>query len=506
MKCPRCNYEWDVRQSVCPYCHLHIRTSSRPGSVRRMVPVQESTSGDQIVSSPPPSNEKATRMQSSHQIEQADQKSAQHLLSARPNEPQLPKFPITDRLNTKKSFLSTPNNTSLANAQKTPSLWGSSTSGIHMDIPQSQPGTLLHRDRYCLQNIIYKQKWPLGIVETQWSAFDTRLAQAPVIISQLSIPGDAPQEAQVISYTATKVFTSIGRNPHIAALRDVFSDKGHNFFVFEAVEGLSLPMLISNSGGKLPEPEVITCCLQIVELLDVCSRQVPPLVHGNIRPEYIVRKPANSQYVLTNFSVARAGGLAEIVTNMEDGSTSAYSSMMRAKMDGRTDLSTLLELAYYMVAGWKVADTSNLEIDPALSPQFRALLSQGLAAPIHQRYQIPAQLYQDLLTLQNIYNNKVSTPRYNSLDEHSTLSPTRPFNTREQSVQSSPSTIQTTKSESKPENFIVPTLEKQFEYTLLVPPPEELPPLKYTQDMRNAVLWFTGMLFLLLLFLGRGLM
>jgi hypothetical protein len=47
--------------------------------------------------------------------------------------------------------------------------------------------------------------------------------------------------------------------------------------------------------------------------------------------------------------------------------------------------------------------------------------------------------------------------------------------------------------------------EEPPEHSLLLPLPEELPPLKEAHDMRNAVLWFAGMLFCLVLLLGHGL-
>src|SRR5437764_8709312 len=38
MKCPRCSYEWDVRQSPCPRCRLHVPTSGLQASANSRVP------------------------------------------------------------------------------------------------------------------------------------------------------------------------------------------------------------------------------------------------------------------------------------------------------------------------------------------------------------------------------------------------------------------------------------------------------------------------------------
>ena len=135
---------------------------------------------------------------------------------------------------------------------------------------------------------------------------------------------------------------------------------------------------------------MVACCLQIVDLLNVCAQQFPPLIHGNIRPEYVVRRSLDSQYVLTNFSVALAGGLAHIVADMEDGSKTplANSTLMRGKMDVRTDLYALLAMAHYAVRGYWLSglESSGIPTQMAgsdLSPHLRAILLKGLLAPLH---------------------------------------------------------------------------------------------------------------------------
>jgi hypothetical protein len=327
------------------------------------------------------------------------------------------------------------------------------------------------------------------------------------MIYQLEVPDDAPQEVQIIPYTATKIFTSIGRGTRLAVLKDVFSEKGHSFFVFEALEGLPLSTLLSNNGGKLPEQEAVAFCLHIVELLNICSQQSPPLVHGNIRPEYIVKRFADSQYTLTNFSVALAGGLADIMDNMHNRPLSPHSTreLMREKIDTRTDLHSLLEIVHYTLMGWKAADISTIEAEASLSPQLRALLAKGLLAPAHQRYQNPAQLYQDLLTLHNIYN-RTALLLHSSVEKSNTQNTPLNSSIKEEGIALSPSILRDINSESQAKDVITPTRETQRELPLLVPQPDELPLLKYAPDMRNAILWFAGMLFVLVLFVGRGLL
>ena len=489
MKCPRCNYEWDVRQGPCPRCSLQKRV---PGlhsrSASRLVPLRASPS-----ESSPANGDRTAQVRSSYLQEPASDSLLQSLFAMPSDRPQSSRFPLpsTGKLDPKQSIVPLPSDASVLSVQQALSTLHVSSSEEQTNLQPLLSGTPLHRDRYILQKNLHEQEWPLGIVETIWSAFDTRIAKSLVLIYELSISNDAPKKVQDIPYTATKSFTSIGRNIHVLPLRDVFSDKGRSFFVFEPVDGLSLLTLMFNSGRKLPEKEVVACCLQMVELLQVCLHQSPPLVHGNIRPEFIVRKSIDSQYVLTNFSVALAGGLAQIVAELEESadSPSFPHMLMRGKMDGRTDLYALLATAHYAVTGYWLSDINSMATGSDLSPQFRAILLKGLRSSLQQRYQSPSELYQDLLALYSAYQ-KGSGSQFFAVGERSTQ-PVAP-------------TMEVAKNELA--DFIVPRqpIEEPPAQSFLMPLPEELPPLKEAHDFRNAVLWFAGMLFCLVILLGRG--
>ena len=483
MRCPRCRYEWDVRQSPCPSCSLHIRASGLQRSTDSQLPKGISPSDSSLITDF--IGDGTVQVRSDYPREPTiDGRTPLPASSSRFQQSKFP-LPSTGKLDPKRAILPLSGEAHGLSVQQAPSTL---PSDVPADMQPLLPGTLLHRDRYRLHENLHKQEWPLGIVEAIWSAFDSRIVRSPVIIHELSIPKDVPKAAQIIPYTATKVFTSIGRNAHILALRDVFGDKGRSFFVFELVDGLSLLTLMSNNGRKLPEQEVVACCLQIVEILEICSRQSPPLIHGNIRPEYIVKKSTDSQYVMTNFSVALAGGLAQVMADKENDVFSPHmtDALMRGKMDGRTDLHALLSIAQYAVMGQGV---SRAQMGSALSPQLHAILLKGLQAPHHQRYQKPSELYQDLLAVYDTYE-RIFPPSLSIA--------------REQSIPPSALVMQAIKSE--PVDFTVPSqlLGKLPESTLLVPLPEELPPLKEAHDMRDAVLWFVGMVFCLVLLLGPG--
>src|SRR5437763_7039094 len=134
--------------------------------------------------------------------------------------------------------------------------------------------------------------------------------------------------------------TSVGRHPHIPTLWDAFSERGRNFFVFEPIEGESLLARMRRTGRPIPEQDVIECCLQMTEVLELLAQQSPSLVHGLISPEHIIIGRSGSQFILTNFSIILAGGATQFVSGIERTHLSVYTTpeFVRGVIDVRSDL------------------------------------------------------------------------------------------------------------------------------------------------------------------------
>src|SRR5213076_547269 len=164
------------------------------------------------------------------------------------------------------------------------------------------PGVLLRGGRYRLQELQERQDWLSGVFEAVWIGKDAHRAGSQVMITEVVLPENTSVMTQSILRTATMALATVGGHPHIPGLWDAFSDQGRSFFVFEPIEGETLIGRMRYSGRTLPEQEVIECCLQLTDVLELLSQQSPQLVHGLIRPEHIVLSRNNSQYILTNFS------------------------------------------------------------------------------------------------------------------------------------------------------------------------------------------------------------
>jgi hypothetical protein len=273
--------------------------------------------------------------------------------------------------------------------------------------PLLTPNTLLREGRYRLVEVFGRQHWQSGVCETVWHAQDAQRSMMSVMLCELYAPGSSSIAVQGMLRAATIALTSVGRYPPVPTLWDVFSERDRNFFVFEPVYGESLVARMRRIGLTLSERDIIECCVQIAELLEMISQQTPPLVHGLIQPEYIAIRP-DGQYVLRNFSVVLAGGATQFVIGLERSSLSPYMApeLPLGSIDVRADLYSLLATAYYTVTGKAPVRAtpdgdvpSARTINPRLSPLFDVVLSRGLHPSIEQRYQRPSELRRDLLAI-----------------------------------------------------------------------------------------------------------
>ena len=350
------------------------------------------------------------------------------------------------------------------------------------------PGVLLRGGRYRLLELQERQDWLSGVFEAVWIGKDAHRAGSQVMVTEVVLPENSSVMTQTLLRTATMALATVGRHPHIPGLWDAFSDQGRSFFVFEPVEGETLMGRMRYSGRPLPEQEVIECCLQLTDVLELLSQQSPQLVHGLIRPEHIVLSRNNSQYILTNFSIVLAGGGIQYVAGMERSRLSAYAApeFVRGVVDVRTDLYSLIATAYQAVTGSAPVGVNGSipqaqRINPNVSPTFDAILSKGLRTVPNQRYQRPSELRQDLLAMRSVSGTLVS-----GKDSHPAFQNRDPNLVVKNGQQTYVPAQQTTDQVAQALPFLLNTNDDLEEQVLLLPKPEELPPLKAGNDTLNA--------------------
>ncbi|HLQ30408.1 MAG TPA: protein kinase [Ktedonobacteraceae bacterium] len=392
--------------------------------------------------------------------------------------------------------------------QRAPSFQQSNSSSIRSGIrPQAQgsdtrqlgPGTILRNGRYRLLELQERQEWLAGAYESMWIAQDAQRGASQVMICELVLPGTGSVVMQSTLRTATIALTSVGRHPHIPTLWDAFSDRGRNFFVFEPFEGESLLNRMRRTGRAMPEQDVIECCLQMTEVLELLAQHSPPLVHGLIRPEHILVVRTGSQYVLTNFSIVLAGGATQFVSGMERTRLSVHTApeFVRGVIDVRSDLFALMATAYHAVTGSMPTGVSGSipqaqRLNPNVSPQFDAILARGLRPIASQRYQRASELRQDLLAMRSVSGTLVPGQRleqpFQRVSDGAQIGQKFEQSTTPRVADSVAQALQ---SLAPADNF--------EEQKLLLPRPEELPPLEERNDRLYAALWLSAILVCLVL-------
>lgn len=368
------------------------------------------------------------------------------------------------------------------------------------------PGTMLRGGRYRLQELLRVQEWQNSMYEAMWVAQDGQRGGASAMVCEVVVSDITSMKVQSMLRAATIALTSAGRRARIPAMRDVFSDQGRSFFVFEPVSGESLLGHMQRTGRAIPEQQVIDCCLQMLDALDALAQQNPPLVHGLIRPEHIIESSQNKEYILTNFSIILAGDASLVATNIEQAHLSAYTSpeFAHGMIDGRADLYALLATAYHVATGSLPTPIAGAipaaqRLNPGLSSRFAALLEKGLHPSINQRYQRVAELRQDLLAIRSISGTLTNAGVTNT--------PLPPM--RRQDMPTTPrqsAVANDSVSQLLPNIMASALIDDNEREEIAAPAIENLPPLVERNDTLAAALWVGGILLclLVLVIVSRG--
>ena len=284
--------------------------------------------------------------------------------------------------------------------------------GIMLARPSSHlvPGMILRGGRYRLLEYKDSQEWLNGAYEATWIAQDAQRAGMRVVICELAIPESIVLPVQTMLRQATIALTSIGRFHHVPTLWDAFSDLGENFFVFEPVQGETLLEGMRRTGRAFPEQRIIEMSLQILNVLSSASQQVPPLVHGLIRPEHIKVSSDGSHYTLTNFSIVLAGGAISLVKGLDITQSSPFFSteFIEGEIDERSDMYALVATMYHTVTGSLPEKIDGVipeaqRLNPLISSRMNALLAKGLHVQAERRFQTISELQQAIMALRRSY-------------------------------------------------------------------------------------------------------
>jgi len=221
-------------------------------------------------------------------------------------------------------------------------------------------------------------------------------------------------------------------HPGICTIYDVGEADGSAFIAMEYLEGSTLGQLIA--GGALPQGEVISLALEIVEALD--AAHTTGILHRDIKPANIFVTSRGRAKVL-DFGIAKAGGAREIPSSQtptvmqltgagEILGTGAYMSPEQVRgepLDGRSDLFAFGIVLYEMATGAHPFSgaTPGVVLDAILNrapdathtvpPGLDRIVGKCLEKHRDLRYQSAAELRADLKRLTRDNTQAPARPR-----------------------------------------------------------------------------------------------
>jgi serine/threonine protein kinase len=123
-----------------------------------------------------------------------------------------------------------------------------------------------------------------------------------VAVKRFSVRGAASWKDVELAEREARVLSAI-RHPKLPRYIDHFEEEGALYLVMDRVEGESLAAL-RKRGDTLPRSEIVRLLAELGEVLDYLHGRAPPIIHRDIKPGNVIRKPDGS-YSLVDFGSVR---------------------------------------------------------------------------------------------------------------------------------------------------------------------------------------------------------
>ena len=197
------------------------------------------------------------------------------------------------------------------------------------------------------------------------------------------------------------------RHPGIPQVYDYFIEQNRYYLVMEFVDGDNLEERLAQSGGPLPEREVIDCVIQVASVLVYIDQQSPPVIHRDIKPANIILDKSTGHAKLVDFGIAREAASTTGPVQSSVLGTPGYSppEQYAHNTESRSDVFSLGATMHHLLSGLDPRQAPRLfeypplsQVVPGISPVLEALVARMLESNPTQR-PTAVQLHQELRTL-----------------------------------------------------------------------------------------------------------
>ncbi len=350
MRCPRCRFEGEQNDSICPNCgSLFVKISGKlqnPGASKG----RPSSDGLQ-------SSSGLMELQSSP-------------LRAHSDPLRTPSVPLR----------------ALSNPSRPLSLY------------TAKKDDFLNQGRYRLvdQLILPDNQRGQGAA---WLAVDMA-SQTQVVLREVVVPPEEQANKRQLVRAVTLRFSNASQHNGFPKVLDVFNEQNATFLVLQHIDGESLASLLKRQGGALSERIVVEYGRQLCEMLAVLEAQQPPVVHGAINPETVIISPDRTSVHLIHLPLLPPKEV------FGSGATDYKApEQIHGTIDKATDLYTAAATLHHAVTGFDPRERVAFfypparRLNPAVSPHMEAILSHELRLSVPQRYARAANMQADLSAL-----------------------------------------------------------------------------------------------------------
>lgn len=195
----------------------------------------------------------------------------------------------------------------------------------------------------------------------------------------------------------TSILTRLD-HPGLPSIIDIIETPTAYLIVMEYIKGESLDKLVNRVGFQT-ERDVISWAMQLCDVLTYLHAQNPPIIHRDMKPANIIRKPDGS-IVLIDFGIAREFKRSNI-RDTDNLGTRGYAAPEQydatQQSDERTDIYGLGVTMYHLLTNHDPCSPPYgmqrvRDIRPGLSSSIEAIIEKCIQHRPEERYQTAQEL------------------------------------------------------------------------------------------------------------------
>ena len=190
------------------------------------------------------------------------------------------------------------------------------------------------------------------------------------------------------------------RHPNLPRVTDYFFAPGQGqYLVMDYIEGQDLDSLLSQTGGPLPETQVIFWITQVCQALDYLHTYNPPIIHRDIKPANIRITP-QGRAILVDFGIAKTYNPNAKTTQGARAVTPGFSPPEQygyGRTDPRSDVYALGATVYALLTGHAPVESVQRTVgdplilprdyNPTINTQVEKAILQAMALMPNHRFQ-----------------------------------------------------------------------------------------------------------------------